>query len=251
MKEVLQEVRELVAAADLAGALEVLNNLVAHADVDKPLLDKEHWKHLSWPVRRRKALALVGGGDQEREAPCSADGVAAKKPGVLDTLPLPQLGRTQRCPEKGVSPTRSGRAGAASSGPCATSSTMASSAIASCAKVTTKSSTASNATASSAMPSIAMASGVMARTTTTMARATTARAATATLMLGTCPAVEEETRQCRWSPSRRRRMEAEQADSFEHIDDMFYPCHVQSRRLPSERRELLGSEAPRQHKSVA
>eukprot|EP00929_Paragymnodinium_shiwhaense_P022685 TRINITY_DN14425_c0_g1_i4.p1 TRINITY_DN14425_c0_g1~~TRINITY_DN14425_c0_g1_i4.p1 ORF type:complete len:277 (+),score=28.12 TRINITY_DN14425_c0_g1_i4:23-832(+) len=238
LKEVLQGVRELVGAADLHGALEVLDNLVADVVVDKPLLDVEHWKHLSWPIRRRKAVALVGG-DQESEATETAptDYVGAKKPGGHGMAPLPQLGRTQICSgtiPSNVSPTTSGRAGAASSRDCSTSRARTSRAMGSLAAATASSAIASGATS-----------------WTATARATKARTATATLMLGKCPASEAECRQCVAPASRRLAVDDVDADSFEDTDYTFHTSRVESIQLPSRRRELFSSEASRKHKAVA
>eukprot|EP00929_Paragymnodinium_shiwhaense_P022683 TRINITY_DN14425_c0_g1_i13.p1 TRINITY_DN14425_c0_g1~~TRINITY_DN14425_c0_g1_i13.p1 ORF type:complete len:248 (+),score=29.30 TRINITY_DN14425_c0_g1_i13:23-745(+) len=207
LKEVLQGVRELVGAADLHGALEVLDNLVADVVVDKPLLDVEHWKHLSWPIRRRKAVALVGG-DQESEATETAptDYVGAKKPGGHGMAPLPQLGRTQICSgtiPSNVSPTTSGRAGAAS--------------------IRARSS--GHARMSGATPR------------TVMARPTKAKTATATLMHGICP--EAEGRPCVSSASRHFGVEDDIADLFEQDDEEFHTSHEESRQLPNRRRELF------------
>eukprot|EP00929_Paragymnodinium_shiwhaense_P077703 TRINITY_DN40054_c0_g1_i1.p2 TRINITY_DN40054_c0_g1~~TRINITY_DN40054_c0_g1_i1.p2 ORF type:complete len:230 (-),score=40.43 TRINITY_DN40054_c0_g1_i1:228-917(-) len=99
IKDVLQEARHMVAAADISGALEVLDALIADEDVDKAELDMEKWDRLTWPLRRRRALAIIGADPNDAPLAPTAAGTGKKLPGFSAMLRLPQLDRERRCPE--------------------------------------------------------------------------------------------------------------------------------------------------------
>eukprot|EP00929_Paragymnodinium_shiwhaense_P076953 TRINITY_DN39605_c0_g1_i1.p1 TRINITY_DN39605_c0_g1~~TRINITY_DN39605_c0_g1_i1.p1 ORF type:complete len:231 (-),score=28.37 TRINITY_DN39605_c0_g1_i1:460-1152(-) len=174
LKEVLQGVRALVAAADLLGALEVLDNLVSHVDVDKPLLEKEHWKNMSWPVRKQKALALVGA-DPAGGATAMTHAVTSSKPGPFggsssgfakELLPQLALGRNNGRSEGGTpssSRTEYEHVTGSSSRAHSTSVTRTSGATA-----TARSVMANRATAATESSGVAMPRAATARRTTAM-----------------------------------------------------------------------------------
>eukprot|EP00929_Paragymnodinium_shiwhaense_P093965 TRINITY_DN54315_c0_g1_i1.p3 TRINITY_DN54315_c0_g1~~TRINITY_DN54315_c0_g1_i1.p3 ORF type:complete len:241 (-),score=40.99 TRINITY_DN54315_c0_g1_i1:310-1032(-) len=136
MKDILREVRQLVAAADIGGGLEVLDSLIADEDVDKHSLDMAKWTQLSFTARKRKALALIGA-DAGEEAMAPTYEGTAKRPG-LAMRHLPQL--DLRCPETAdilhAKPPSAGRARPVSGRARSTSFATARSTVASSPKAT-------------------------------------------------------------------------------------------------------------------
>eukprot|EP00929_Paragymnodinium_shiwhaense_P052275 TRINITY_DN26194_c0_g1_i2.p1 TRINITY_DN26194_c0_g1~~TRINITY_DN26194_c0_g1_i2.p1 ORF type:complete len:220 (-),score=28.90 TRINITY_DN26194_c0_g1_i2:373-957(-) len=178
--------------------MEVLDNLIADEEVNKPLLDVEKWTKLSWSVRRRKALSIIAA-DVDDEAMAPSETGTAARPGRAKP-PLPEL--AHRYPETALlsmPPTRP---------VCAT-------------PVSSRARSSSNSQTNGAMTSSAPARSTASSRST---RSTAGSSSTATRTLGCCPVLEEAPADefCVRSARRRTTVERMEADAFlEGLDDPF------------------------------
>eukprot|EP00929_Paragymnodinium_shiwhaense_P040370 TRINITY_DN21092_c0_g1_i13.p1 TRINITY_DN21092_c0_g1~~TRINITY_DN21092_c0_g1_i13.p1 ORF type:complete len:192 (+),score=35.43 TRINITY_DN21092_c0_g1_i13:259-834(+) len=119
LKEVLEEMRELVQSGDIYIALDVLDNVIDDPDSDKPLLEREKWEDLFFPARlaRARKACIPSHIDEASNIIATSTDAGAKEGSFFDVRNeiatvtdarakegsffdvLPQLSRNRRCPE--------------------------------------------------------------------------------------------------------------------------------------------------------